>query len=112
MVPTLHLDSTDRNYLDQVRKLVLRATDELDCTIFLFGSRARGEFRRSSDIDIGFQGLKEPLFSKIRDQLLSELEESVVPHHVDLVNIDTAPESFRKVALQKVIIWKQSFPEN
>lgn len=98
----------DSNYLNQMRDLVLRVTDNLDCTIFLFGSRARGVHRRSSDIDIGFSGLSESVFTKTRDRLLSELEESVIPHHVDLVNIDTAPSDFRDVAMKEVIIWKQS----
>ena len=114
MAEILHGKSTERNYLDQVRDLVLRATSGLDCTctVFLFGSRAHGIYRRSSDIDIGFSGLSEPLFAKVRGHLLSELDESVIPHYVDLVNFDTAPEDFRKVALEKVIIWKQSSPEN
>jgi len=48
------------------------------------------------------------MFVRTRDRLLSELEESLVPHHVDLVNIDTAPSDFRNVALKEVIVWKQS----
>jgi predicted nucleotidyltransferase len=99
-------------YLNQTRDLVLRVTSDLDCTIFLFGSRARGVHRRSSDIDIGFSGLSESAFTKTRDCLLSELEESVIPHHVDLVNIDTAPSAFRDVAMKEVIIWKQSSRAN
>jgi predicted nucleotidyltransferase len=98
----------ERNYLDQVRDLVLRVTSDIECTIFLFGSRARGLHRRSSDIDIGFSGLSEPVFTRVRDHLLSELEESVIPHHVDLVNIDTTSSYFRDTAMEKVIVWKQS----
>src|ERR1035437_10134188 len=102
MVQTTHKDTNERDYLDQMRNLVLRVTSNLDCTIFLFGSRARGVHRRSSDIDIGFSGLSEPLFTKVRDHLLSELEESVIPHHVDLVNIDAASNDFRHIAMEKV----------
>jgi predicted nucleotidyltransferase len=101
-----------RNYLEQTRELVLRITAELDCTVILFGSRARGEQRRNSDIDIGFSGLSEPEFTRVRDRLLSELEDSVIPHHVDLVNIDTVPGSFREVAMKKVIVWKQNSRAN
>ncbi|GAC1466865.1 MAG: nucleotidyltransferase domain-containing protein [Desulfuromonadaceae bacterium] len=108
MAQTIHKDTIERNYLDQMRDLVLRVTSNLDCTIFLFGSRARGVHRRSSDIDIGFSGLSEQSFTRVRDHLLSELEESVIPHHVDLVNIDTASSYFRAIAMEKVIVWKQS----
>lgn len=99
-------------YLDQMRETVLRATSGMDCTIFLFGSRAHGRHRRSSDIDIGFSGLSESEFTKTRDRLLSELDESVIPHHVDLVNFDTAPVDFREVAMKEVIVWKQSSHAN
>jgi predicted nucleotidyltransferase len=112
MAQTLQKNTAERFYLELMRDLVLRATSNLDCTIFLFGSRARGAHRRSSDIDIGISGLSEPLFTKLRDHLLSELEESVIPHHIDLVNFDMAPSHFRDVAMEKVIIWKQRSPAN
>lgn len=100
--------TNEHDYLDQTRELVLRLTAEHDCTVFLFGSRARGIHRRSSDIDIGFSGLSEQLFTKVRDRLLSELEESTIPHHIDLVNLDAAPANFINTVMDKVIIWKQS----
>lgn len=103
-----HNQSLELKYQNQMRDLVLRVTADLDCTIFLFGSRARGAQRRSSDIDIGFSGLSEPVFTKIRDQLLSEVEESEIPHHVDLVNFDTAPIDFKNMAMKEVVLWKQS----
>ena len=71
MAQTLLKNTVERNYLNQMRDLVLRVTSNLDCTIFLFGSRARGEQRRSSDIDIAFSGLSEPAFTKVRDFLLA-----------------------------------------
>lgn len=108
----LHNHTIELKYLNQTRDLVLRVTSALDCTIFLFGSRARGAHRRSSDIDIGFSGLSEEVFTKMRDQLLTELEESEIPHHIDLVNFDTAPSDFRNVAMKEVVVWKQSSHAN
>ena len=112
MAERFHNDRVQGEYLDQVRDLVLRASSDFDCTVFLFGSRARGVCRRSSDIDIGFSGLSEAEFIRLRDRLLSELEESVIPHHVDLVNIDSASVEFRAVAMEKVIVWKLKSAES
>jgi predicted nucleotidyltransferase len=106
MAQTLH--TTDDKYLNQMRELVLSETTSLDCTILLFGSRARGLHRRSSDIDIAFSGLSEQIFTRVRDRLLAKIEESVIPHHVDLVNLDSAPSNFKNVAMKEVIVWKQS----
>ena len=110
MAQTLHI--TDDKYLNQMRELVLSETSSLDCTILLFGSRARGVHRRSSDIDIAFSGLSEQVFTRVRDRLLAEIEESIIPHHVDLVNLDSAPSDFRSVAMEEVIVWKQSSHAN
>jgi predicted nucleotidyltransferase len=110
MAQTLH--TTDDKYLNQMRELVLSETANLDCTILLFGSRARGIHRRSSDIDIAFSGLSEQVFTRVRDRLLAEIEESIIPHHVDLVNLDSAPSDFRSVAMEEVIVWKQSSHAN
>lgn len=109
---TQTLNTTEEKYLNQVRELVLRETSALDCTILLFGSRARGEHRRSSDIDIAFCGLSEQAFTRVRDRLLAEIEESIIPHHVDLVNMDNAPADFKNVAMSEVILWKQSSRAN
>lgn len=105
-------DSAAARYLEEVRELVLRVASEADCTIFLYGSRAGGAFRRSSDVDIGFCGLGEREFLRLRDRLLSELEESVVPYHVDLVNMDAVSDRFRSTAMEKVIVWKRKSNEN
>lgn len=107
-----HIHKYENKYLNQMHDLVLGATANLDCTIVLFGSRAHGVHRRSSDIDIGFSGLTETAFTRTRDRILSELEESIIPHHVDLVNFDTAPAAFRNVAMGEVIVWKQSSRAN
>lgn len=112
MDQALQNHTAEEKYLGQMREMVLRATSDIDCTIFLFGSRVRGTHRRSSDIDIGISGLSESAFTKTRDRLLSELEESIIPHHVDLVNIDTAPVDFRNVVMKEAIIWKQSSHAN
>lgn len=47
-----------------------------------------------------------------RDRLLGELEESVIPHRVDLVNLDAVSGDFRNVAMRRVVIWKNSSNKN
>lgn len=57
---------TEGTYLKQMRDLLLGVTSGLDCTIVLFGSRACGVHRRSSDIDVGFIGLTDSEFTNVR----------------------------------------------
>lgn len=47
----------------------------------LFGSRARGDFQESSDVDLAFL-LKKPILHLIRD----DFEQSLLPYTVDLID--------------------------
>lgn len=51
----------------------------------LFGSRAKGTFKNSSDIDIAVVG-EQLLNSKIVNRLLDKLEQINLPHQFDILN--------------------------
>jgi predicted nucleotidyltransferase len=57
--------------------------------IYLFGSRARGDASAYSDIDIAIES-SSALSSKL-SQVRFELEESLIPYKVDLVELSKAP---------------------
>ena len=62
--------------------------------VFAFGSRARGDHQKFSDLDLCFRSAHE-----IDDTLIpvirAALEDSALPIKVDLVNWDDLPESFK-----------------
>lgn len=84
------LTTTELNLIKQV--LIAK-----NCTqkIILFGSRAKGNFKNGSDIDLAIQ-LKEPVDNKlILNQLKDQLENELpLPYFFDLVDYDeiTNPE--------------------
>jgi len=90
--------STDEHYESKYLAQVKSAALEVFSggRIFLFGSRARGSYRRSSDYDIAVAGLESAEFSRRRGRFLELLEESLVPHDADVVNFDELDEEFRK----------------
>ena len=55
--------------------------------LVIFGSRAKGNYKRGSDIDIAIMnaGIDEDILRKIK----SDLEESDLPYKTDLVNFPT-----------------------
>lgn len=81
-------------------------TDNLpaDSKIFLFGSRAVGNYSRNSDIDIG--AMAEHLDQGIIIKLKEIIEESFVPFKVDIVDFSRVDDVFRKQALRRTIPWK------
>lgn len=96
----------EEKYQAMLQELVLRKFADEECRIFLFGSRARGDYRRDSDYDIGFQNVNARQFLLKKSDLEIELEESIIPHHVDFINFDEVDETFVRIVGGNVIVWK------
>ena len=90
--------------LEEVRHIVLDALSEKNAQVYLFGSWARGEATRLSDIDVAIDP-HVPLPRGTLARLRERLEESYVPYHVDVVDLmRTAPE-FRRRVLAEGVLW-------
>jgi len=64
--------------------------------VWIFGSRARGDHKPFSDIDVLFELLPgRSLPSGTRAQIEEALEESLLPYKVDLVYAPDMAESYR-----------------
>ena len=73
--------------------------------IFVFGSRARGDNQRTSDVDIGI--VPTGKFDKKKITLLKEeIENLNIPYKVEVVDFSEAPERFKQEALKDIILWK------
>ena len=74
----------------------------------IFGSRAKGTFKRGSDVDIALKGTQ--LTSEILAQIRYELnEETNMPYHFDLLHYDTIAEPALKAHIGRLgrIIYKK-----
>ena len=92
------------NYIDIVKQIVLKHVPNDAFAIFLFGSRAAGNAKPLSDIDIGILGT-EPIPMIVKAHLDAELEESIVPFKIDLIDFYQVDKDFKKEALKKIQIW-------
>lgn len=97
----------EAKYADMLKAMVLESFADEPCRIFLFGSRARGTARRSSDYDIGFTGISRDKLLRKASVLNAMIEESIIPHSVDWVLFDESDPAFRMIAEKDVIIWKK-----
>ncbi len=83
-----------------IEDLVLRPIHGLSGSVFVFGSRARGDFKEFSDLDLLIRGDISPiLVSKIKD----DLEESNLPIKVDLVLEKSVAESYKENILKDCV---------
>jgi hypothetical protein len=91
--------------LTQVKELVLQALEGVPASVYLFGSWARGEERRTSDIDIAVRP-EGPLPAGILRSLRDLLEEAPIPYRVDVVDLREADGALWERIKKEGILWK------
>lgn len=90
--------------LDEVRRVISRGLAGRREQVFLFGSWARGEASRGSDIDVAVLP-SEPLPFDLLAEIQEQLENSASLYPVDLIDLSTASESFRRSVLAEGVPW-------
>ena len=90
--------------LAAARRIVLAGLGTQRARVFLFGSRARGNARPNSDIDIAVLA-DAPLEADTLARIREALEESSIPYVVDVVDLATADPSFREHAMVGAVPW-------
>lgn len=91
--------------VELVKQIVLNHIDTNQYQVFLFGSRACGNAKKHSDIDVGILGNQK--FSVIKKfDIEDAIDESIVPYKVDLVDFFSLDNKFKSEALKKIVIWK------
>lgn len=92
--------------LEHVRRLVLAGLGEHPARVYLFGSRATGGARPTSDIDVAVWPLTElpkGTLSLIREALF----ESTIPYTVDLVDLRDTDAAFRARVEAEGMVWHE-----
>jgi len=103
------LDTHQKPLLDprdarEITRVLKPFTEDSGASVILFGSRARGDARRTSDIDVALQA-NQPLPSWALARLREQLEESNLPFRVDLVDYSTLTEEFKRAIDEEGIPW-------
>ena len=96
----------ETKYEKEIKDKIIELFKDTGARIMLFGSRARGERKRGSDFDIGFEQIEPDEFRRRKIQFDLFWEESIVPNKVDLVLFDTANPDFVKEAKKDIVVWK------
>ena len=68
--------------------------------VHVFGSRAKGNFHKGSDIDLVI--MNKDVSAKLIQRLLSDFKESTLPYFVDVINYQTTKHSQLKEHIDKV----------
>ncbi len=92
----------EERYLQLLKEIVFRHVDRKVVKVFIFGSRATGDARIFSDVDLGLESDDE-ISSTLLVELKGALEESNLPYHVDVVDFSKTADKFKKIAKEKVL---------
>ncbi len=94
------------NSLQQVKSLILHQLGDENVKIILFGSAARGDYHRYSDIDIAI--LPKNSFDKKKIILLKEqFEDLNIPYSVELIDLSNVSKNFKDKVIKEGEIWKK-----
>jgi uncharacterized protein len=89
----------------ELKSFIIEFFKEENVIVILFGSRARGDNSRVSDIDIGILP-KNRLDRKKLVLLKEKIDNLNFPYTVDVVDLSKVSKAFREKALKDGIIWK------
>ncbi|HMK33397.1 MAG TPA: nucleotidyltransferase domain-containing protein [Nitrosopumilaceae archaeon] len=76
-----------------------------DAKIILYGSRARGDFREGSDIDIALD-VGHKIDTVVISKIIGDLEESKLPICFDFVDFCRISEDMQKEILKDGVRWR------
>lgn len=92
------------NDVEVAMRIAARELGAQPARLYLFGSRARGDAGRASDIDIAIlpaAPLEPGTLARIREAL----EESTIPYEVEVIDLSSVDEPFRRKVLAEAIAW-------
>ena len=90
--------------LETVRGIVMKRLAGTGASVYLFGSRANGQASGISDVDLGILP-RSPLPKGLLADLREALSDANILCEVDIVDLNDAPEAFRKKVLEEGIPW-------
>lgn len=74
--------------------------------IYLFGSYARGDFTRSSDVDIAIDN-GQPISLVEKAQVANMIDILNLTQNVDVVDFQSVPSRLQEKILKEGILWKE-----
>jgi predicted nucleotidyltransferase len=93
----------EKNIENKIKDILKDKLWEKDFSYFLFGSRAKWNFRKNSDYDIGIMW-KNKLDLRKYVSLKRELNDKI-NYNIDLIDFNRVWNDFKEIAFKNIKIW-------
>lgn len=97
------IESVDKETKDKIIAIISALVPQ--AKIYLFGSRARNKYSKSSDIDIAIDA-GETLRRADVDELVSIFSATNIMERIDVVDVNQVSQDMRDSIKQEGILWK------
>lgn len=94
--------SINENYKQKIISLISAILPH--AKIYLFGSRAKGNYHETSDIDIAIDN-KQKIDRKIISQVKNAIDAFNIPYTIDIVDLNDVSETLKKQLERDKILW-------
>ena len=92
----------NENYKQKIISLISAILP--NAKIYLFGSRAKGNYHETSDIDIAIDNNKK-IDRKIISQVKNAIDSFNIPYTIDIVDLNNVSETLKKQLERDKILW-------
>lgn len=85
----------EKRHLDFILQVLQKNIPQ--AKFYIFGSRAKGNHKEYSDIDIAVKLEKETISADILGKILMEFSDSTLPYEVDVIDLNAIDDKFKNL---------------
>ena len=93
----------DKRYLDFILQVLKDNIPQKDAKFYIFGSRAKENYKEYSDVDIAVKLPDKKLSADILGKILLEFNDSTLPYEVDVIDLNAIDEKFKNLIKNSLV---------
>lgn len=93
----------DKRHLDFILQVLKDNIPQKDAKFYIFGSRAKENYKEYSDVDIAVKLPDKKLSADILGKILLEFNDSTLPYEVDVIDLNAIDEKFKSLIKNSLV---------
>ena len=93
----------DKRHLDFILQVLKDNIPQKDAKFYIFGSRAKENYKEYSDVDIAVKLPDKKLSADILGKILPEFNDSTLPYEVDVIDLNAIDEKFKSLIKNSLV---------